>query len=159
MLGDAESGFSLKSLLVVVCLVGIVCGGTAIGRGAKLVCEVGQLSDMCTRDPAPLAETATFINVSWKRMPPYLSYHLEIRFDGLKGQSCLIQWQTVYKDTRERATTHGSLRTGVLDYDHSDWSIDDVRVHEPSPTRSWGTIFAVYCPDDVLLATRHPNYE
>lgn len=156
---DIATGFSFKHLLIVVCLVGILCGGTAVGRAAKLGCQLGQLSQMCAADLEPPSAAAIFTDVSWKRTPPYLLYHLEISFEGLRDRSCLIGWQTVYKDTREIASTRGSFRTTVLGYDHTDWQIDDVKVREPSPTRSWGTIFKVYCPDDVLLATRHPVYQ
>lgn len=103
--------------------------------------------------------TATFTNVSWQRTPPNLTYHIDIAFTGLHGKSCLIKWQTVFRDTRAFGHTHGEFRTGVLSSDEAKWSIDNLSIPEPSPSRRWGTIFEVYCPDDVLLATRHPEYD
>ncbi|HET6213959.1 MAG TPA: hypothetical protein VFE14_13935 [Micromonosporaceae bacterium] len=111
----------------------------------------------------PTRDLARDVAVRW---PTKLGCRFVHRFDpqavdkltGLRGMSCLVTWQTVFLDIRAPGSTHGSVRTGVIPDDRSTWSIDNLRIPEPSPTRSWGTIFEVYCPDGVLLAIRHPEY-
>jgi hypothetical protein len=67
---------------------------------------------------------ATFLNVTWVKAtsPAYYVYTIEIRFFGLTGQSCTVDWQTVDNSSGGTAGTSGDLTTGALQYNDDSWT-------------------------------------
>jgi len=91
--------------------------------------------------PRPLAKTATFTTVTWGTTTPQLqaAYHLEVTFTGLRGENCHLVWRPVYISDGSPADTSGTLWTGALQYDVTDWTVN-LMVTAPDRARQrWGT--------------------
>jgi putative hemolysin len=44
---DDSSGLGLKRFLIIICILGILAGGTTAGKWLKALCEAGKLSQLC----------------------------------------------------------------------------------------------------------------
>ena len=85
----------------------------------------------------------------------YEYYSVDINFIGLAGESCTLEWWTVYNASGLDAGTSGSIVTDVLSYNNDYWR-DTFNVTIPSGANEygwqWHTAFAVYAPDGTELA-------
>lgn len=82
-------------------------------------------------------------------------YRIKLGLTGLKDQSCTLTWETVYLDDGTPGDANGTESTGTLLYDRGSWE-HTVLVRPPSGAaagRPWRTVFKVFSPDRVLLAT------
>ncbi len=100
---------------------------------------------------------ATFLSVTDvpAASPDYYVYTIKIRFTGLSGQICVVDWETV-DSSGAYAGTSGKLTTGTLEYNGDTWTDTNVDVTAPPGSfrgMSWSTDFTVYAPNGVQIAS------
>lgn len=82
-------------------------------------------------------------------------YSVDVNLIGLLGESCTLEWWTVYNASGLDAGTSGREVTGTLSYNNDYWR-DTFNVTVPSGANEygwqWHTVFAVYAPDGTELA-------
>lgn len=108
--------------------------------------------------PPVLTPGATFASVEplgEGRCNCEYQYRVQINLVGLEGDSCTLEWWTVYNYSGADAGTRGNISTGALLYDRDTWT-DTFTVTVPAAANAygwaWHTAFAVYSPDGTQLA-------